>query len=266
MPEDNEIVKKKYKGTESLARFYKEILIHIYYEELILSGQMMQLQQKLLKANAIRLEPTSEEIRKLLAPATSALMGADDDDDEDIDQGDLHDVLSMLTREMIFCRTVNIFLTYLSDIAAEIVIAKPEILKSDEHLKYKDILSFDNMEDLISFLAEKKISDLSYAGIKILDEFFRSRLKIDIFIDDKERDFVGFAIEVRNIFTHNYGRVNSIFTKRIPESNLRVGEQFAVDKNTLNQVEHALRSAVSRLDQQAVAKFSLPPSRIAVPD
>ena len=71
---------------------------------------------------------------------------------------------------------VNNFLCFPSEILQLCMITRPELLRSSETIKLEDILSFSSRDEMLEFIAEKKINDLSYGGVRELDQFFYNRL------------------------------------------------------------------------------------------
>lgn len=75
--------------------------------------------------------------------------------------------------QMAYTRLTDNALCYFKDVLSEVVRKKPEVLKSSEKESYEYILSFQNMEDLIIDLSEKKIKQLFYGSISDIKKFLR---------------------------------------------------------------------------------------------
>ncbi len=54
-------------------------------------------------------------------------------------------------------------------------------------VKLDDLLSFTTRDEMIEFIAEKKINDLTYGGVKELGNFFFHRLGFHVWESDEER-------------------------------------------------------------------------------
>ena len=61
-----------------------------------------------------------------------------------------------MLEELTITRTVDNYLSYISDLLALIYKSKPEMLKSEEEERLDFILSFDNLDELRNAIAEKK--------------------------------------------------------------------------------------------------------------
>lgn len=70
-----------------------------------------------------------------------------------------------LILQMMLCRAVDSFLTYISELLALTYRTKPEMLKSGETVRLDVILQYQAMEDLVSALVERRVSQLSFQGV-----------------------------------------------------------------------------------------------------
>src|SRR3546814_20651169 len=104
------------------------------------------------------------------------------------------------------------------------------------------------MDDLVRHITEKKITELSYSGIKALEEFFKSRMDLRIFSNEMHRRVISLSIEIRNIYTHNYGLVKSTSHTRVPDFDIELGERFTLTKQIVKKSEAAIMDAAITLD------------------
>lgn len=63
---------------------------------------------------------------------------------------------------MMYIKSVDNFQNYFKEILSEIVLSRPEILKSKETERLDYILSFNSRDEMIKAIAEKKINSLFY--------------------------------------------------------------------------------------------------------
>ena len=82
---------------------------------------------------------------------------------------------------------------------------KPELLRSREQIKTEDVLQFTSRRDLVDFLVNRKLNELSYGGLRGIEEFMDQRLNVVLVDNDDERSRLSIAIELRNIYTHQPG-------------------------------------------------------------
>lgn len=162
---------------------------------------------------------------------------------------------------MIYVRSIDNFITYFKEILSEIVLVKPQILKSQESESLEFILSYDSLDELISAIATKKIEELFYKGIEEIEKFFKSRLKIDIFdtVDQKEK--LNFLIKQRNLTVHNRRRISKEFAKQFskefPELENKIGEYLNFDFLYVNRINLYLYNFLAQKDEEISNKFKL---------
>lgn len=128
--------------------------------------------------------------------------------------------------QVLLTRDIDAFQRYLTKMLSRIYTERPETLKSSEKIEVQDVLRFEDMETLISYIAEKRVLELSYKGMPEILEFLKNRhgLKIDC-CDSKLATAIE-LIEVRNIVVHNAGIVSALFIKRTNRSDLIPGQPF----------------------------------------
>jgi hypothetical protein len=89
------------------------------------------------------------------------------------------------------------------------------VLRSSERIAIDEVLQFTRFDDLIAYIADRKITELSYGGLKELERFLAERLGLALFASSRERMLLTIFVELRNIETHNRGIINELFLKRV---------------------------------------------------
>jgi hypothetical protein len=164
--------------------------------------------------------------------------------------------------QMMLCRSVDNFLTYVSELLALIFQTRPEMLKSNETAKLEMILQFKTMDDLISALVEKRVSDLAYQGMGDLSKDLSRKIGFDLFEKQEDLERAVRIIEVRNLIVHNRAIVNRLFLSRLPGFTASLGDRVDMEgKAVLDDIEF-LASSVSDIDKRAIEKFGLPTCHI----
>lgn len=96
--------------------------------------------------------------------------------------------------QMAFSRAMDNAITYFKDILGEVIIKKPQILKTSKESERLDwILEFESIDDLRRALAEKKIAELFYKGIDDIERYFKERLGVNLFEDEEDKIEIGRA-------------------------------------------------------------------------
>jgi hypothetical protein len=163
--------------------------------------------------------------------------------------------------EIMVTRSVDNFLWYVSTLLQTCMIKRPEILRSKEQIKTEDILKFSKRADLVQFLIDRKVNELSYGGLRRLEEFLDQSLGMPLFSSEDERTLVTIAVELRNIYIHNRGIVNELFLSRLKDREYTFTfierERFHTDFDLLVNLTNALFDAATTVDLLAMKKFKL---------
>jgi hypothetical protein len=167
----------------------------------------------------------------------------------------------LLSRNLVVGMANNFF-SYVSEMLQHVLRRKPEVLRSSERLTNEEVLQFTRVKELVAYMADKKVNELAYGGLKGVEDYVRDRLGIAMFDNEDERIKLTILAELRNIHTHNRGVVNEIFLKRV--GHRQFGDfEFTLDKKThvnFDQFVLLSRNAIdvaSRLDANLGKKFSV---------
>ena len=161
--------------------------------------------------------------------------------------------------QMLFCRGVDSFLVYLSDLLTLIFTAEPNILKSNEKVSIEFVVDHLRAGDLISAIVEKKVTELSYQGMEDLYRFFDEKLKLPLCTNPDDFKRVALFNDIRNIITHNRGILNPIFKQKQPDHPAKLGAQIVFkDHSEVGELTGSLVYLARHLDARAATKFKLP--------
>ena len=113
-----------------------------------------------------------------------------------------------------------------------------------------------SIENLVLYVAEKKVSELSYLSLIELNKFFLDRFGLPLAIsDDLQQLFV--AIEVRNLAVHNRSTMNSRYTTRLKISEQNIGMKRIIKYDELKELSLLLFKCVKSLDKEIKDKFKI---------
>ncbi len=168
---------------------------------------------------------------------------------------------STLQSENLIIRITDNFLCYLSEIIQDVLRKKPEILRSKETLRFDEILGFSNYKELLSYLVDKKINELSYSGIDGVSEFLNSRTNLKLTEREGEYELLVIGIELRNAYTHTRGVISRITVDRLAKVDhnlpIKQGERFHPDFDLICQVGNNFLEIANRLDERFSNKFKI---------
>lgn len=159
--------------------------------------------------------------------------------------------------QMAYSRAIDNFITYFKDILAEVVLKKPQILKSKDTERLDFILGHDNFEDLLKAISEKKIEELFYKGITDIEKFFLDRLGINLFKDNETSTTINRLIKQRNLIVHNRGRISKEFANEFKDDNYEIGLYLVFNYDDISQVNLFLSNYLVDLDTEISGKFKL---------
>ena len=166
-----------------------------------------------------------------------------------------------LNVENLLIRSVDNFLSYLSDAIHVAMEDQRELLRSKEEVLLEELLDFNSFDDLVSHLIDRKVTKLAYQGFDGLAEFIGTRLGLQLCHGDKEVVLLTVAVELRNIYTHNRGLVSDITLKRLQkiehEFELRKGRSYHADFDQLAEFADNMAVIAKRLDAALCKKFRL---------
>lgn len=159
--------------------------------------------------------------------------------------------------QMAYSRAIDNFITYFKEILAEVVIKKPQVLKSKDQERLDFILSHGNFEDLLKAISEKKIEELFYKGIADIEKFFQERLGINIFKEEENRKTINRLIKQRNLIVHNRGKISKEFANEFKNNNYEVGLYLIFNYEDISNVNLFLSNFLVDLDTELSHKFQL---------
>ena len=169
-----------------------------------------------------------------------------------------------LSRDLIVSMANN-FLCYLSEILQDVMNKKHEILRSSERITTEEALQFNRVQDLRAFIADRKINELSYGGLRQMRDFISERLGVEMIAADEQRALLTIFVELRNIHTHNRGVVNQLFLNRIgaghPKFSFKMGHAYHVNFEEFVLLSRNTIEVALKLDDMLATKFKLKRAR-----
>lgn len=160
--------------------------------------------------------------------------------------------------ELILTRYIDSYLTFLSELLHEVLLVRPEILSSQEQVTLKDALRHETMEDLVAFLADRKVSRLSFMGLSDIEDYFRQHLGLSLVSDSSLAEHLREWVALRNLLTHRRGIVDQrALASGLPLDQYKVGDRVRVSRDNGFRLLAAVVVAVIDLDARVAAKFSL---------
>lgn len=159
--------------------------------------------------------------------------------------------------EVLLCRGVDNFLTYIAEMIATLFRKRPETLRSDETVTMKQVLAQPDLEAFIAWFADRKVSSLSYKGLGEVETFIRGRFGLALSEGDEQRIKLNEVIAVRNLIVHRRGVIDSRFIDSVGDSYGLIGDQIAARKFWSSRHVDVPSEVVRSFDRAAAAKFGV---------
>lgn len=154
-------------------------------------------------------------------------------------------------------RCVDSFLVYISDVLTEAMIARPELLKTQEQVALEDVLTHRNLSEFISWAAERRVAQLSFKGLNEISRHVEKTLGLSI--HQEEVDWVALkqGVAIRNLVVHKRGVIDDRFKSLMEDSTLTRGDLFAASHDDYLRTAKSAMKIVGEFDGRIAKKFSL---------
>jgi hypothetical protein len=166
----------------------------------------------------------------------------------------LDELLDPLLLELFFSRSVDSFLTFLSEVVGSIFRAKPETLRSAEQVRVDDVLRYASMDDLIDYLAKRRVDRLAYQGVAELTQSLADRPGLELFGEGDQLNQAVRIVAMRNLFVHNRGIINETYLHQVAGAGV-VGDRIKIE-DFHGDLAFLARTSMT-VDAKARAKFGL---------
>ncbi|GAA2820525.1 hypothetical protein GCM10010441_51100 [Kitasatospora paracochleata] len=160
--------------------------------------------------------------------------------------------------EVALSRTVENFLSYVSDILTEAIIARPDLLRTQEQVTLEEVLNHQSIEDFVRWAAERRVSQLSFKGLDEIASYVEKRLGMKLQSSDGDWDTLTQSIAVRNIIVHRRSIADERFLWAMKgETEVKLGEKFQVPREALAQTMKCAMKIVRGFDARVAEKFDI---------
>lgn len=134
------------------------------------------------------------------------------------------------------------------------------ITSSQQTIRVEEVLRFTRYRELVAFIIDRKINDLSYGGLAEMEKYFDDRLSVQMFATDRQRELLRLFVEARNINVHNGGIANDVFESRVGAVSgyaYSKGKLFYLDFDALVNLSENAMEVAKRIDSVVGTKFKL---------
>jgi len=183
-----------------------------------------------------------------------------EDDAVPLDQ----DIMSLITKEellsdskrflseMALVYLITLQEGFIKDYLFAILIHRRELLRTQETITYEDLASFESLDSMIAFIAQRKIDELT--GIDEVAKFFEKRLGLSLKNDFSSWTQLVEANYRRNVIVHNQGNTNEIYCQRTGHKGL--GEHLDTDVEYVQKISSVIQEFIEFIHSKLSSKFA----------
>ncbi|GGN77657.1 hypothetical protein GCM10011579_060100 [Streptomyces albiflavescens] len=160
-------------------------------------------------------------------------------------------------REMTLSRSVDNFLSYISDILTQAIVTRPHLLKTREQVTLEEVLTHASLEDFVRWAAERRVNQLSFKGLKEIADYVESRLGLKLHTSDDDWTTLNKAVAVRNIVVHRRAIIDERSLWSVKEPGLELGQKYEVSQTDMAESMKCAMRMVRDFDTRISDKFDL---------
>ncbi len=161
-----------------------------------------------------------------------------------------------LLLEMLYCRYIDTYLNYITGFLTTVFIHRPDTLRSNDTITVSEVLEYRNFDELIRYIADKRVHQLSYKGFFDLTKYVSEKLGFELISQKDDFNRLRVIIEIRNLITHNRGIVNEIFLSRTSEVTWKYGDKITLSTDEVISVIALLTRLVRDIEIRGAKKFN----------
>ncbi|MFX0077226.1 MAG: hypothetical protein ACFE96_17415 [Candidatus Hermodarchaeota archaeon] len=151
----------------------------------------------------------------------------------------------------------SLFEGFIKDTLFEIYMHKPEIMtKRKRKLTWEEILTFESITAIHSYLANKLIDDFGYKNLDELSKEFQVQFNINL--EEDHRDWASFRENYyrRNIIVHNQGKISYLYLEKMNVDPSQINTELLINEEYVKQCQENLFDAMTGITNSLLNKFS----------
>lgn len=172
--------------------------------------------------------------------------------------------LEQFILEVSFCRSVDNFLCYISDMLTLLLVTRKKFLtRFSKSVDTELIVDKESINEIIHEIVEREVMSLSHRNIRDLSKFLgqKDKLKIRMFKDNVVLDAVSTFVEVRNLIVHNRGYITLSSLRKSPgikKLGAPAGKKPKLTGEFITWASHIFAFATVHFEEVMCTKFDLP--------
>jgi hypothetical protein len=154
--------------------------------------------------------------------------------------------------DMTLTHIVTITEAFLGEFLVHVLTFNPNILKSENTITYKEVLSFLSIQKLIGQLSTETVGKIIDGNIDQIAKGINQKFSVD-FCSFKDFDYIRESFYRRNIIVHNNARTDKKYCSKVPNSH--IGKKIKTDSKYVNQLFDAVGAFIDYTDEKFSKKF-----------
>lgn len=149
------------------------------------------------------------------------------------------------------------FDSFFSDSIRSICEIKPDILRRDRKISWREVLELGNFDNLLQHLIEAFVFKPSWNNIKKRLKNVEKEINLKLDIPEDDKNFLHKAQQIRHLLVHSGGRVTPEFLRRSGSSakGLKIGDYVNIDLDYLKKLNYLILKVGSKLFLEVSTKF-----------
>jgi hypothetical protein len=168
----------------------------------------------------------------------------------------IHDGFQSTFFNTTFTYLLAIFEAFVSDSLRAVLTYRPEIMKTrKKELSYENILSKSDLQQIIRFMVEKELREMTSVSIKEQWLNYEKRFGVPFQSISHDVDRLCEANGQRNLLMHNGGIANEIYLSSVKNPKLKLGERVQISAADLDVYAGSLKRVSTHLKNSHIEKF-----------
>ncbi|QHT59877.1 hypothetical protein GXP70_07885 [Paenibacillus lycopersici] len=143
------------------------------------------------------------------------------------------------------------FETYITSVFNELFHLKPSMLKSNETLRYEEVI--DNLNDPLKLIMNKELNKIGHFKLKEYIEYLKN--KINVKFEDELESTLSEIYLIRNIIAHNTGKVRDDFVKLLPKEIKTIDNEIIVTTEYFEKAKDTISNSVEIIEKMVRDSF-----------
>ena len=151
-----------------------------------------------------------------------------------------------------------LFEGYIKHLFNQIMLFRPDLMKSDKKISHKEIIEAKNIDDIYEIIAKSKLDVLSN---KLIDEIKDLLKNVLGFSDSDINEYLKWEYlekwrGIRNLIVHNNGKISEEHILKYPEYQALKDSAIQIETNDIREISAKMKDLFRFIKEKACAKYN----------